>query len=136
MIPLWLIPEITHEKVVVFNGDPYNLEDFRRVWVFKFQFRDTTLTVRGEPLWGPGEAFGMFSFPFWSLEPKGKESPSLKNDQQEEKQDFQRPTHSAIEFLGNVCFRLWVEDIFVNPKGAHIGSYLFNKVLRFIFFSN
>ncbi len=119
MNPIWILSEIVHEKAVFFHKDPYFYNSGKkRLWLFKFHFKGSSLSVRGEPLTGSGEAYGLFSF---YLDP-------LENSH--EKTGFR--AGSSLDFLDRTRFVLAVEDIFVSPKGAHIGSYIFNKVLKFI----
>ena len=116
---VWLIPEFLHEKVVRFLKDPYNLDrdDRKRFWIFRFQFKGTSLFVRGIPSQGAGEAYALFSFSLWPLKSS---------------EESRKAGYGPLDVFRQSRLVLRVEDIFVSPKGMHLGSYILNKVLKFV----
>jgi len=115
---LWLIPSIRHQKPVLFKKDPYNLaghSDFR-LWIFDFRFEGNSLLVDGRPTRGYGEAGAFFSFSMRPFE-GDRESKFLEME---------------TKFLESYVFFMDVKDIYTSVQGAHIGSYILNKVLKFV----
>lgn len=115
----WLIPSFYHEKAVYFRLDPHNLYSLlgptRRFWIFRFRLEGNSLFVNGRPTLGEGEASAYFSF---HLQIKREKAPLR--------------VETLLEVLPACTFKMTVHDIYTTVKGAHIGSYIFNKVLKFI----